>query len=121
VRGIRGCVDGDRFRGRVVAAAVLAPPPLSIESPTISGVPQSGQVLSAAAGTWQAATTPVLSYQWERCTDTSAEDCVAIARATTSTYTVGAADVGATLRVVVGATSRDRTAWQPSTAVPVNA
>jgi GH25 family lysozyme M1 (1,4-beta-N-acetylmuramidase) len=121
VGGIRGCVDGDRFHGGTVPGAVMAPPPLSIEPPTISGVPQSGEVLSAAAGTWQAATAPVLSYQWERCTDTSAEECVAIPRATTSTYTVGTADVGATLRVVVGATSSERTAWQPSTAVPVNA
>jgi hypothetical protein len=120
VPGIRGCVDGDRFRGGSAAAAVLAPPPLSIEPPTISGVPQSGEVLSAAAGTWQASTAPLLSYQWERCTDTSAENCTPIRRATTSTYTVGTADMGATLRVVVGATSRQRTAWQPSTAVPVN-
>jgi len=121
VRGIRGCVDGDRFRGGGVAAAVMAPPPLSIEPPTIDGVPQTGQVLDASAGTWQAPTTPVLSYQWERCTDTTAEECAPIARATTSTYAVAPGDAGSTLRVVVAATSRGRTAWQPSTAVPVNA
>jgi lysozyme len=121
VRGIRGCVDGDRFRGAGIGAALMAPPPLSIEPPTISGVPQAGQLLSAAAGTWQAGTAPVLSYRWERCSDTAAADCVAIARATTSTYAVASADVGSTLRVVVAAESRGRWAWEPSTAVPVNA
>lgn len=121
VRGVRGCVDGDRFRGSTIAAAVMAPPPLSIQPPTISGVPQTAQVLSASAGAWQASTTPVLSYQWERCTDTSADDCVAIAGATTSSYAVAPADAGSTLRVVVGALSRGRWAWEPSTAVPVNA
>jgi GH25 family lysozyme M1 (1,4-beta-N-acetylmuramidase) len=121
VRGIRGCVDGDRFRGGSIGAALMAPPPLSIEPPTISGVPQSGEILSAAGGTWQAATAPVLSYQWERCTDTTAEACVAVPRATTSSYAVTTADAGSTLRVVVAAQSRGRWTWQPSTAVPVNA
>jgi lysozyme len=121
VPGIRGCVDGDRFRGGTIRAALMAPPPLSIQPPTISGVPQSGQILSAAAGTWQAVSAPVLSYQWERCTDTTAEECVAIPRATTSTYAVTPADAGSTLRVLVAAQSRGRWAWQPSTAVPVNA
>jgi GH25 family lysozyme M1 (1,4-beta-N-acetylmuramidase) len=121
VRGIRGCSDGDRFRGGGIAGAVMAPPPLSIEPPTIVGVPQTGQLLDASPGTWQAPTMPVLSYQWERCTDTTAEHCVTIPLATTSTYTVMPADAGSTVRVVVGATSRGRWAWQASTAVPVNA
>jgi lysozyme len=120
VPGIRGCVDGDRFNGTSVAAAQMAPPPLSIEPPTIVGVPQTAQVLSASPGTWQADPAPALAYQWERCTDTTAEDCSAIAKATTSTYTVAPADVGFTLRVGVAATSRARTAWAASTAVPVN-
>jgi GH25 family lysozyme M1 (1,4-beta-N-acetylmuramidase) len=120
VAGIRGCVDGDRFRGSRIASALMAPPPLSIDPPTISGVPQTGEVLSAASGTWQAAAAPTLSYQWQRCTDTTAENCLPIARSTTSTYTVLPTDVGYTLRVVLAATSRARTAWASSTAVPVN-
>jgi hypothetical protein len=46
---------------------------------------------------------------------------VAIPKAVTSTYTVSAADVGSTLLVVVTATSRARSGWSASTAVPVNA
>ena len=121
VRGIRGCVDGDRFRGSRIGSAVMAPPPLSIQPPTITGVPQTGQTLSTSAGTWQASPAPALSYQWQRCADTAADDCTPIAGATTSSYTVSPADVGLTLRVVVAAVSRARWAWAPSTTVPVDA
>jgi GH25 family lysozyme M1 (1,4-beta-N-acetylmuramidase) len=121
VPGIRGCVDGDRFRGQRVASALMAPPPVAIDAPTVGGVPQTGQALSASTGTWQADPAPTLGYQWQRCTDTTAGTCTAIPNAVTSTYTVSAPDVGSTLRVVVTATSRARSAWSASTAVPVSA
>jgi lysozyme len=121
VPGIRGCVDGDRYRGARVASALMAPQPAAIDVPTVGGVPQTGQQLSATTGTWQADPAPTLAYQWQRCTDTTAETCVAIPKAVTSTYTVSAADVDSTLRVVVTATSRARSGWSASTAVPVNA
>lgn len=121
VPGIRGCVDGDRYRGSRVASAVMAPQPTAIDAPTVGGVPQTGELLSASTGTWQANPAPTLAYQWQRCTDTTAQTCVAIPKAVTSTYTVAPADVGSTLRVVVTATSRARSAWSASTAVPVNA
>jgi lysozyme len=121
VPGIRGCVDGDRFNGGRIAGAVLAPPPTSVDPPTILGVPQTGQTLTATPGTWTATPPPTLAFQWQRCTDTTAQDCVAIPKATSTTYTVTPADVGQTVRLVVAATSQARTAWSPSTAVPVNA
>jgi GH25 family lysozyme M1 (1,4-beta-N-acetylmuramidase) len=119
VPGIRGCVDGDRYRGSSVASAVMAPQPLVIDAPAIDGVPETGQVLSASTGTWQADPAPALSYQWQRCTDTTAQTCTAIPKAVTSTYTVSSADVGSALRVVVTATSRARSAWSASATVPV--
>jgi GH25 family lysozyme M1 (1,4-beta-N-acetylmuramidase) len=121
VPGIRGCVDGDRYRGSHVASAVMAPQPLVIDPPAVDGVPEAGQVLSASTGTWQADPAPTLGYQWQRCTNTTALKCVAIAKAVTSTYTISTADIGSALRVVVTATSRARSAWSASTAVPVNA
>ena len=121
VPGIRGCVDGDRYRGSRVASALMAAQPAAIDIPTVGGVPQTGQLLSASTGTWQADPAPTLAYQWQRCTDTTAETCLAIPKAVTSTYTVSAADVGSTLRVVVTATSRARSGWSASTAVPVDA
>ena len=121
VPGIRGCVDGDRYRGSRMASALMAPQPAAIDIPIVGGVPQTGQLLSASTGTWQADPAPTLAYQWQRCTDTTAETCLAIPKAVTSAYTVSAADVGSTLRVVVTATSRARSGWSSSTAVPVNA
>jgi GH25 family lysozyme M1 (1,4-beta-N-acetylmuramidase) len=121
VPGIRGCVDGDLYRSSRVSAALMPPPPLAIDAPTVAGVPQTGQLLSASTGTWQANPAPTLAYQWQRCTDTTAAKCVPIAKAVTSTYTISSADVGSTVRVVVIAISRGRSAWSASTAVPVYA
>ena len=121
VPGIRGCVDGDRFRGLRIASALTAPQPVVVDPPTVVGVPEGGQTLSATGGTWQADPAPTLSYQWQRCSDTTAQQCAAIPKAVTSAYTVAPADVGSTLRVLVTATSRARSAWSASTAVPVNA
>jgi GH25 family lysozyme M1 (1,4-beta-N-acetylmuramidase) len=121
VPGIRGCVDGDRYRGSRVASALMAPQPLVIDAPAVDGVPETGQVLSASTGTWQADPAPTLSYRWQRCSDTTAQKCTAIPNAVTSTYTVAPADVGSALRVLVTATSRSRSARSASTAVPVNA
>lgn len=121
VPGIRGCVDGDRYRQSRLTSALMPPPPVAIDVPTVDGVPQKGQLLSASTGTWQAVPAPSLAYQWQRCTDTGAESCTAIAKAITSTYTVSPADAGSTLRVVVTATSRGRSASSASSAVPVNA
>jgi hypothetical protein len=98
----------------------MAPPPTAVDAPIVAGVPQTGQALSASAGTWQADPAPALAYQWQRCTDTSAQECTAIPNAVTSSYVVSPADVGSTLRVVVTATSRARSASSASTAVPVD-
>ena len=58
--------------------------------PTIGGNPRAGQVLTA---------TPTASaYQWLRC-DPMGVNCVPIAMATGQTYTVTAADYGATIEV----------------------
>jgi GH25 family lysozyme M1 (1,4-beta-N-acetylmuramidase) len=121
VPGIRGCVDGDRFRGARIATSLMPPPPVSVAPPVVLGVPQTAETLSATSGTWQAVPAPTLAYRWERCADTAGQDCAAIPKALTSAYTVSAADAGFALRVVVTATSRGRSAWVVSTAVPVNA
>jgi GH25 family lysozyme M1 (1,4-beta-N-acetylmuramidase) len=121
VPGVRGCVDGDRFRGSRITAALMAPQPFSVDPPAVLGVPQSGETLTATPGTWQALPAPTLAYEWQRCTDTTAQHCAAIPAATSTAYVVTQADVGQTVRVVVRATSRARSAWAASTAVPVNA
>jgi lysozyme len=119
VPGIRGCVDGDRFRGSSVAAALMPPPPAVLTPPALLGLPQAGETLSATPGTWSAPTAPALSYRWEHCADATGRSCTAIRDAVTSSYVVGAADAGTALRVVVTATSRGRSSRAASVAVPV--
>jgi hypothetical protein len=71
--------------------------------PTISGTARNGQTLTAGPGSWTGTQPIAFAYQWQRC-DAAGAACVAIA-ATTPTYTVTAADVGRTLRVVVTASN----------------
>jgi hypothetical protein len=89
--------------------------PLPVTAPAITGTAQQGQTLTATAGTW--GNTPQLSYQWQSCDAAGA--CADIAGATASTYVVGAADAGKTLRVVEKATNRFGTATAQSTATAV--
>lgn len=65
-------------------------------TPTVSGTVTSGQVLTAVPGTWGPAPVTLL-YQWSN-------GGIAIAGATAATYSVRAADVGATLTVTVTGT-----------------
>jgi len=79
-------------------------PPVKTTPPSISGTPQQGQTLTASAGTWGGTQPISYAYQWQRC-DASGADCNAISGATGASYSVGAADVGATLDVTVVATN----------------
>ncbi|HEY5230634.1 MAG TPA: carboxypeptidase regulatory-like domain-containing protein, partial [Galbitalea sp.] len=62
-------------------------------TPTVTGTAKSGQVLTAVPGTWTPAPV-VLTYQWDR-------GGVPISGATSSTYTLVAADIGSTIKVEV--------------------
>lgn len=79
-------------------------PPVNTGAPTISGTPQDGQTLAAASGGWSGATPISFAYQWERC-NLAGASCVAVAGASSASDVLGAADVGATLRVRVTATN----------------
>jgi hypothetical protein len=83
--------------------AALAGPPVNVVLPTISGTATQGQALTATTGTWVGRPT-TFTYQWQRC-DAGGASCVAIDGTTQASYTVAAADAGATLRVTVAATN----------------
>jgi CSLREA domain-containing protein len=73
-------------------------------APVVTGTPTEDQVLSADTGSMADADgLGVFSYQWQR-------DGLNIAGATSSTYTLGEADVGTTVRVVVSYTDGRGTA-----------
>src|SRR5207248_1302536 len=86
-----------------VVGAVL---PSNTKLPTISGVLTDGQLLSAATGTWSGTEPIAFAYQWQLCNAAGeASSCKDIAEAAESTLTLGSADVGKTLRVVVTASN----------------
>jgi hypothetical protein len=76
--------------------------PANTSLPTIIGTAQQGVTLSAGPGTWSGTQPINYAYQWQRCDSTGA-NCAPIAGATTTTYTLTAADVGSTVEVTVTA------------------
>jgi hypothetical protein len=87
------------------ATAAVSPPPapVSVTAPAISGVAELGAVLTASQGSWTGAASH--AYLWESSADGSSGWATAPgAGASTSQYTVDAADLGRFLRVRVTAT-----------------
>jgi hypothetical protein len=92
---------------------------VAMTGPSLLGLPQVGQTLSATPGTWDGDPAPTLAYRWERCADETARSCAVIPGAVTSAYVVAPADSRLAVRAVVTATSRGRSARAASIAVPV--
>ena len=75
--------------------------PVELSLPTISGVAESGQRLTASPGSWTESPTSY-AYQWQRCSSTGT-NCSSIPGATSSSYTLTGSDVGSTIRVSTSA------------------
>ena len=88
----------------IAATAVVLAVPASSAPPSISGSAVAGQVLTELHGTWSNGPT-AFTYQWEHCESTGSQ-CLAIAGAGGQTYSLGAGDVGSTIRVVDGLAAR---------------
>lgn len=107
---------GSRLRVRVRAAnatgttaafspmtqPVVAQEPAAISAPTVDGVPAVGEVLTGTPGTWSGTPTVTYGYQWQR---DSGSGWVDIPSATNVSYTLQAADGGASIRLRVAATN----------------
>jgi len=76
---------------------VITSAPISLTLPIVTGTAQEGEILSSTTGTWGQFPSS-FAFQWQRGTSN-------IGGATSSTYTIQAADVGSTLRCVVTATN----------------
>jgi hypothetical protein len=79
--------------GPVAAAA-----PVSTAPPAVTGTAVEGSTLNATAGAWLGSNL-TYAYQWQRC------DAACVDVGTGPSYTLGGADVGSTLQVVVTATN----------------
>jgi hypothetical protein len=88
--------------GYTVAAAPTPPSkPSNSSPPVISGTTTAGRTLTSSTGAWSGTPTISYSYQWARCTSS----CAAIGGATSSSYTLTTADVGAKIAELVTATN----------------
>jgi RHS repeat-associated protein len=92
--------------------------PVSRGVVSVSGSPQEGQTLAAGVGVWGGASSLSYAYQWRLC-NASGEGCSNISGATSATLLLGAGEVGATVRVVVGATNSAGSAESSSPATAV--
>ena len=77
--------------------------PNNTELPTVTGTTMGGQTLTADPGEWTGAPTSY-QYAWQRC-NSGGTGCGTISGATGTTYLLGAADNGHTIRVEVTATN----------------
>ena len=116
-------VDGIATQTSSPTLIISPDPPASLSPPTITGAAQRTNTLTSSLGTWTGPDN-VYTYQWQR---DAGDGYVNIASQTAWTYTLTAADEGATVRVVVTASNPDATiseASQPTVtvlgAVPAN-
>ncbi len=91
--------------------------PVNASLPTISGTATQGRTLSASNGSWRNSPTSYTRH-WRRCNGSGA-GCTDISGAGSSSYTLGAADVGSTIRVVVTATNSYGSASATSSQTPL--
>jgi hypothetical protein len=77
--------------------------PVNSAAPTLSGVAQTEQKLTAASGSWSESPSSY-SYQWQRC-DSNGANCAAIPGASGTTYKLGVPDLGSRLKVSVVASN----------------
>jgi hypothetical protein len=91
---------------------VAAPPaPLDVTLPSVSGLPQNGQLLKASTGAWSSADKLSYGYQWQRCNPSNV--CTSFNVSGSGVwYKLTPADVGDTIRVIVTATDQEGQATQ---------
>lgn len=76
---------------------------VNVTPPVLSGIFREGRTVTTSNGTWTSDDPLSFAYQWRRC-DAAGANCVDIVGATSNSYTIVQADVGARLRSRVTAT-----------------
>jgi len=95
---------GSSFAGGSAALATYGPK--NVSPPSITGAAVAGNTLTAVLGKWTYQSTPTYTYQWLVC-DASGAGCSAIKSETTTTFPIGQAQIGHTIRVIVTAHNAD--------------
>ena len=106
---------GNTYATPGASTRIANEPPQNVTPPSISGTPQRGQTLSAAAGSWSGSAPLTYAYQWQRCNG-GGEGCADVSGATGAKYRITLADLGSTLRVIVTASNPLGSAQATSTA-----
>jgi len=92
---------GEVMHTNTTYAIYWLPTPGNTGQPTVNGTPAANHALTSSTGSWNGAATGY-AYQWQRCS-VSGSGCVNIPGATSSTYTLTAADGGSSVRSTVSA------------------
>jgi hypothetical protein len=101
------------------ATVALPPAPAASTNPTVTGTSTVSQKLTGTIGAWSVTSgTFTTARQWMRC-DAQGANCVAIAKATTPTYTLTTSDNGSTIVLEISATGLGGTATADSTPTAV--
>jgi hypothetical protein len=99
-------------------AALPQAAPANTSPPTITGTAAKGQTLVASSGSWSGTTPINFTFAWQRC-DSAGANCSTISGATSTTYVLASADVGARMRVLVTASNAEGSASALSEATSV--
>jgi hypothetical protein len=95
---------GSSFAGGSAALATYGPQ--NVSAPSFRGTAVAGDTLTAVIGTWKYQSTPTYTYQWAVC-NASGAGCANLDGLTGSTFTIGQAQVGHTIRLIVTAHNSD--------------
>ena len=106
--------DGTVSAASAPTGVVASAPPVNTSAPTVGGTAVRASILTATQGTWSGVGN-TYAYQWQSSND-GGSTWSNVAGATSATYTLGVADEGAQLRVVVAATNADGSASVASAA-----
>ena len=120
---LRVRVEGSNAEGVVYAlslatALVSGNPPSNTSPPVVSGNTRAGQLLTAKPGTWAGTQPFTFAYSWRRCGADGAA-CTPIAGATSTTYRLTDADLGARIRANVVASNAAGTGEGSSAATAI--
>jgi hypothetical protein len=112
--------SGTATSGATAVVQASGTAPANTKAPSIAGAPQEGAKLIVSTGTWSGSAPIKFDYTWQRC-DANGNGCSTFIahNPNASTYTLGSADVGHTLRVEVTATNAYGSSYlySPHTAV----